>query len=75
MANADLCDGKSRYAIGSGLRLSAFLAIALALAGCNASQTVDPTAGPINTSGRFANHYNPYNPVTHGQTSGFYCGR
>ena len=75
MADAKLCHGETGGSNAARLRIPAVLAAAMALAGCNASQAVDPSAGPMNTSGRFANHYNPYNPVTYGQTAGFYGGR
>ena len=57
-------------------RVALILAVAAALAGCNTSQGVDPSpqAAPINTSGRFVSNYNPYNPITYAQTSGFYHG-
>ncbi len=53
------------------------LAAAIALAGCNASQSVDVSSqgAPMNTAGRFVSTYNPYNPVKYAQTSGFYAGR
>ena len=56
------------------VRIAVILAVApFALAGCNASQTVNPS-GPA-VSGAVYPNYNPYNPVSYGQTSGFYAGR
>jgi hypothetical protein len=75
MADADLSDAKAGCSTVSRPRIFAALVAALALAGCNAGQGVNPSAGPTNTSGPFTNHYNPYNPVTYGQTAGFYGGR
>ena len=52
--------------------------LAVALAGCNANPEIDPStqgAPVINTAGRFASSYNPYNPIKYAQTSGFYAGR
>jgi hypothetical protein len=46
---------------------------ALALAGCNANQGVNPS-GQANLAAIYPN-YNPYNPVSYAQTSGFYGGR
>ena len=58
------------------LRGALILAIAAALAGCNASSGVDlgSQGGPNNTAGRFVVNENPYNPISYGQTSGFYHG-
>jgi len=44
-----------------------------ALAGCNANQTVNPS-GQANLGAIYPN-YNPYNPASYAQTSGFYGGR
>ncbi len=56
------------------MRITVILAVAaLALAGCNANQTLNPS-GPA-ASGAVYPNYNPYNPVSYGQTSGFYAGR
>ena len=52
--------------------------LAVALASCNANPDIDPSAQSapvINTAGRFASSYNPYNPIKYAQTSGFYAGR
>ncbi len=59
------------------VRLLLILPVALTLAGCNASQGVDLSSqgAPVNTAGRFASSYNPYNPIKYAQTSGFYAGR
>ncbi len=46
---------------------------ALALAGCNANQTLN-ASGPKDLGAIYPN-YNPYNPVEYAQTSGFYGGR
>jgi hypothetical protein len=43
---------------------------ACALAGCNANQSLSPSA-----QGASGLDYNRYNPVEYGQTSGFYAGR
>jgi hypothetical protein len=46
---------------------------ALALAGCNANQGVNPS-GQANLANVYPN-YSPYNPIQYAQTSGFYGGR
>ncbi len=46
---------------------------AFALAGCNANQTLN-ASGPRNLADIYPN-YNPYNPASYAQTSGFYGGR
>jgi hypothetical protein len=46
---------------------------AFALAGCNANQTLNPS-GKANLADIYPN-YNPYNPASYAQTSGFYAGR
>jgi hypothetical protein len=46
---------------------------ALALAGCNANQAVNPS-GQANLANVYPN-YSPYNPIQYAQTSGFYGGR
>ncbi len=48
-------------------------AAAFVLAGCNASQTLNPS-GQANFGEIYPN-YNPYNPASYAQTSGFYAGR
>jgi hypothetical protein len=56
------------------VRIPVILAVAaFALSGCNANQ-------PLNASGRrnlgdVYPNYNPYNPASYAQTSGFYGGR
>ncbi|HEV3189725.1 MAG TPA: hypothetical protein VGY54_04465 [Polyangiaceae bacterium] len=45
----------------------------LALAGCNANQGLNPS-GQANLAAIYPN-YNPYNPSSYAQTSGFYGGR
>ena len=56
------------------MRLPVILvAAAIALAGCNANQTVNPS-GQRDLSAIYPN-YNQYNPIEYGQTSGFYGGR
>jgi len=59
------------------LGLAVCLAMALAVAGCNASQGVDASssAAPKVTAGPYFPNYNPYNPVAYAQTSGIYGGR
>ena len=79
----DLAHAKTRRPSGSRLPLKApicvlvAVAIAPTLAGCNASQGVDLSSQttPGVRSGREFPNYNPYNPVSYGQTSGFYAGR
>ncbi len=46
---------------------------AFALAGCNANQTLNPS-GQANLGAVYPS-YNPDNPVSYAQTSGFYAGR
>ena len=46
---------------------------ALALAGCNANQTVNASGQA--ELGKIYHNYSPYNPIQYGQTSGFYAGR
>ncbi len=56
------------------LPIPVFLAVAaFALAGCNANQTPNPS-GQANLGAIYPN-YNPYNPASYAQTSGFYAGR
>ncbi len=56
------------------LRIPVILAAAaLALAGCNANQGVNPS-GQASLSAIYPN-YSPYNPIEYAQTSGFYGGR
>jgi hypothetical protein len=49
---------------------------ALALAGCNANQEVNPSSrtAPGVVAGADFPGYNPYDPTKYGQTSGFYAG-
>jgi hypothetical protein len=47
---------------------------ALALAGCNANQTVNPS-GQADLSKVYYPYYNAYDPTKYAQTSGFYAGR
>jgi hypothetical protein len=47
--------------------------VALALAGCNANQGVNPS-GQANLATIYPN-YSSYNPIEYAQTSGFYGGR
>jgi hypothetical protein len=50
------------------------LAVAtLALAGCNANQTVNPASQ--RTLADIDPNYSPYDPTKYAQTSGFYAGR
>jgi hypothetical protein len=83
-----MADG-AEFSCGSTRRLSAgpfpknwkapmrlpviLVAAAMALAGCNANQTVNPS-GQRDLSAIYPN-YNAYNPIEYGQTSGFYGGR
>jgi hypothetical protein len=53
------------------VRISLFLVVAAALAGCNANPEM---GAPMNTAGPFAVKENPYNPVSYAQTTGFYHG-
>ncbi len=46
----------------------------MALAGCNASKTPNPSARP-DLSKVYYPYYNAYDPTKYGQTSGFYAGR
>ena len=46
---------------------------ALALAGCNANQTPNPSGQAA--FGAVYPNYNPYNPIEYAQTSGRYAGR
>ena len=56
------------------VRIAIILAVAaFVLAACNANQAVSPS-GPA-VSGAVYPNYNPYNPISYGQTSGFYAGR
>ena len=55
-------------------RIAAVLALAaLALAGCNANQGVNPSSQ--RTLAETYPNYSPYNPIEYAQTSGFYGGR
>ena len=55
-------------------RFRVILAVAaLALAGCNANQTVNASGQA--ELGKIYPNYSPYNPIQYGQTSGFYAGR
>jgi hypothetical protein len=49
------------------------VAAALALAGCNTSQGVNPSSQ--RALAEIYPNYTPYNPVQYAQTSGFYGGR
>ena len=54
------------------MRLPILLALAaLALAGCNANQTPNPSA----QTAFGAESANNFNPIKYGQTSGYYAGR
>ena len=54
--------------------LPVMLAVAaLALAGCNANQGVNPSSQ--RTLAETYPNYSPYNPIEYAQTSGFYGGR
>jgi Prokaryotic membrane lipoprotein lipid attachment site len=56
------------------MRIPIILAVAaFVLAGCNANQTLNPS-GQASLSAIYPN-YNPYNPASYAQTSGFYAGR
>jgi hypothetical protein len=79
---ADVCwvatgrpsDCSSRASWKAPGRIRVILAVAaLALAGCNANQTPNPS-GQAALSAVYPN-YNPYNPIDYGQTSAFYAGR
>ena len=60
--------GKASTRIAAVLGLAAF-----ALAGCNASQEVNPASQ--RTLAETYPNYSPYNPIEYAQTSGFYGGR
>ena len=60
--------GKASTRIAAVLALAAF-----ALAGCNASQGVNPSSQ--RTLADTYPNYTPYNPIQYAQTSGFYGGR
>jgi hypothetical protein len=49
----------------------AVAALASALAGCNANQTLNPS-GQAELRKPYGPYYNPYDPTKYGQTSGFY---
>ena len=56
------------------MRIPIILVVAaFALAGCNANQTVNPSS-QASLSAIYPD-YNPYNPASYAQTSGFYAGR
>jgi hypothetical protein len=56
------------------MRFRVIVAVAaLALAGCNANQTLN-TSGQAELSNVYYPNYNPYDPTKYGQTSGFYAG-
>jgi hypothetical protein len=55
------------------LRVPLMVAVALALAGCNANQGVNPS-GQASLANIYPN-YSSYNPIEYAQTSGFYGGR
>ena len=59
---------KASTQLGAVLALAAF-----ALAGCNASQGVNPSSQRV-LAATYPN-YSPYNPIEYAQTSGFYGGR
>ena len=69
--------GRSSPTWRAPCHLLVILAAAFALAGCNANQGVNPSSqgSPGVAPGPNFPGYNPYNPVTYGQTSGFYAGR
>ena len=57
------------------VRLGVIVAVgAVALAGCNANQTLNPT-GQADLGKVYYPYYNAYDPTKYGQTSGFYAGR
>jgi len=65
----------------SPIRIPIVLAVAaFALAGCNANQGVNfssqtpPGAAPGVVAGPNFPNFNPYNPISYAQTSGFYGG-
>jgi len=60
--------GKDRTPIAAILVLAA-----LALAACNANQSVNPSSQQ--NLGEIYPNYNPYNPIQYAQSSGFYGGR
>jgi hypothetical protein len=56
------------------MRFRVIVAVAaLALAGCNANQTLN-ASGQAELSNVYYPDYNPYDPTKYGQTSGFYAG-
>ena len=71
-------EGSSPMSRKPPLRVRFILVIAaLALAGCNANQEVNPSSrtAPGVVAGPDFPGYNPYDPTKYGQTSGFYAGR
>jgi hypothetical protein len=70
-----LPDGRPRWSPTTSS--AAILAVALALGGCNANQGVNPTSRSASgvAAGDYFPGYNPDNPISYGQTSGFYAGR
>ena len=57
------------------VRLGVIVAVgAVALAGCNANQTLNST-GQANLGKVYYPYYNAYDPTKYAQTSGFYAGR
>ena len=57
------------------VRLGVIVAVgAVALAGCNANQTLNST-GRADLGKVYYPYYNAYDPTKYGQTSGFYAGR
>jgi hypothetical protein len=65
------CGGRSPHRWKAAIRFPVILAVAaFALAGCNASQAVNPSSQP--PSQVFAGHYeaaNPYNPISYAQNN------
>jgi hypothetical protein len=58
------------------MRLPIILAVAaFLLAGCNANQTPNASTQGSNNPYNIYPNYNPYNPASYAQTSGFYAGR
>ena len=68
-------DGRSRWSPTTSSAV--ILVVALALAGCNTNQGVNPASRSASgvAPGDYFPGYNPDNPISYGQTSGFYGGR
>jgi hypothetical protein len=68
---------RSSPTISSAPRIAVVLAAALTLGACNADQGVNPSSQRASgvVAGAYFPDYNPNNPISYAQTSGFYGGR